>query len=142
MTKNDLRGFLQGHRLGVLATVSPEGEPQSAVMGIAVTPDLEIIFDTVKSSRKWRNLQSDRRVCLVIGWDQERTVQYEGLADEPAGEELDRLREIYFTVFPDGRERAGWEGITYFRVRPKWIRFSDFNPPGKIVEFTEKDLRR
>jgi hypothetical protein len=68
---------------------------------------------------------------------EECTVQYEGIADEPTGKELERIREIYFFRFPDGRDRLQWPGITHFRTRPKWIRFSDYgkNPP-VIAEFS------
>jgi hypothetical protein len=65
----------------------------------------------------------------------ERTVQYEGLADEPTGFELEQLKEHYFTRFPDGRDRQRWPGILYVRVRPRWLRFSNFNTtPPTIVE--------
>jgi hypothetical protein len=69
-------------------------------------------------------------------------VQLEGVADEPAGAELAPLKERYLARFPDGREREAWPGITYFRVRPTWVRYSDFraNPP-RIVELTAADLR-
>jgi hypothetical protein len=52
MTKSDLFHFVTQHKLGVLGSISPRGAPQSALVGIAVTPELEIIFDTVSSSRK------------------------------------------------------------------------------------------
>jgi pyridoxine/pyridoxamine 5'-phosphate oxidase len=134
MTRADLLTFLQKHRLGVQSTVSPEGTPQAAVVGIAVTPDLEIVFDTVDSSRKCRNLRADPRIAFVIGWDAEITVQLEGIADEPAGAERDRLLETYFAVYPECRAHLAWKGITHFRVRPTWIRYSDFNVGGEIVE--------
>jgi hypothetical protein len=67
----------------------------------------------------------------------ERTVQYEGIADEPAGAVLEHFKELYFVRFPDGRERQQWEGLTYMRLRPRWLRFSDFNQtPPAIAEFT------
>lgn len=73
----------------------------------------------------------------------ERTVQYEGLADEPTGAELRRLQELYVASFPDGRERRAWPGITYIRVRPTWIRYSDFvHDPPEIVEFDLAALGR
>ena len=134
MTRAGLLAFLQKHRLGVQSTVSPSGEPQAAVVGIAVTPRLEIVFDTLDTTRKCRNLRADPRIAFVIGWDQEITVQIEGVADEPTGAERERILEAYFSVYPDGRERLAWKGITHFRVRPTWIRYSDFNPGGEIVE--------
>ena len=37
--------------------------------------------------------------------------------------------------------RASWPDLTYFRVRPSWIRFSDFNSaPPRIVEFSSEHL--
>ena len=60
----------------------------------------------------------------MIGWDEGKTVQYEGVADEPQGDELARIEPL--AKFPDGVERERWEGITYFRTRPTWIRVSDF----------------
>ena len=134
MTRADLLPFLRKHRLGVQSTVSPAGDPQAAVVGIAVTPELEIVFDTVDTSRKCRNLRADPRIALVIGWDAEITVQLEGIADEPTGAERDRILETYFATYPDGRDRLAWRGITHFRVRPTWIRYSDFNVAGEIVE--------
>ena len=42
---------------------------------------------------------------------------------------------------PDGRQREAWPGITYFRVRPTWIRYVDFNSdPPLIVEFDQAQL--
>jgi pyridoxine/pyridoxamine 5'-phosphate oxidase len=133
-------GFLCKHRLAVVSTVSPDGDPQSAVVGIAVTRDLEIIFDTLSTTRKCQNLRKHPRISAVVGWDQEMTVQLEGVADEPSGADLDALKESYFAVYPDGRDRQTWAGITYFRIKPTWIRYSDFNPNGKTVEFSPSDL--
>src|ERR1700690_1132091 len=140
MTRNELLNFLRKHRLGVLSTVSGAGEPEAAVVGMAFTDQLEIIFDTLDTTRKCVNLRRNPKIAFVIGWDEETTVQYEGTADEPKGAELDRLKEAYFVPYPDGRERQKWAGITYFRVRPMWARYSDFNAPLKIVEFSENEL--
>src|SRR6185369_6461632 len=104
MTRAELLPFLQKHRLGVQSTVSPSGDPQAAVVGIAVTPDLEIVFDTLDTTRKCRNLRADPRIAFVIGWNEEITVQLEGVADEPTGIERDRILEIYFAAYPECRE--------------------------------------
>ncbi len=139
MKKAELLDFLQKHRLGVLATVSPNGDPEAAVVGIAVTDRLEVVFDTLDTTRKCHNLRKHANIALVIGWDDEMTVQLEGVADEPAGPELDRLKTTYFAVYPDGESRQSWSGITYFRVRPTWARYSDFHD-GTVVEFTDAQL--
>ena len=56
MTETDLHHFMTQRKLGVLAPIGPERTPQSALVGIAVSPKLEIVFDTVRSSRKYPNL--------------------------------------------------------------------------------------
>jgi hypothetical protein len=123
----ELFDFLRGHRLAVQASLGPSGAPQAAVVGIAVSDRLEIVFDTVTASRKYQNLSRDPRVALVIGWDEEKTAQLEGEVDFPTDSELDRVREIYFAAHPDGRDRLSWPGIVHVRLRPTWIRLSDFN---------------
>lgn len=141
----ELLDFVKGHRVAVQASVSPSGSAQAAVVGIAVTENLEIVFDCLATSRKFENLQRNPKIALVIGGlnpGDERTVQYEGLADEPRGADLARIKAAYFETYPDGRERETWAGLTYVRVRPSWIRFSDFNgQPPTIVEFGEQELR-
>jgi pyridoxine/pyridoxamine 5'-phosphate oxidase len=137
MTKEDIYQFIAKQKLGVLGTLSSSGSPQSALVGIAVTPELEIIFDTIKSSRKFQNLMSNRVCSFVVGWTGEITVQYEGEARQPKGVALARYRQAYFARWPECRSHLSWLGITYFVVRPRWIRYSDFdqNPPF-IEEFT------
>ena len=136
VTTSDLFEFIQAQKLGVVGTISPGGAPQSALVGIAVTPDLEIVFDTLKTTRKYRNLMSNPACSFVIGWAAETTVQFEGEAREPSGAELTRCQEVYFKNWPDGPSRLSWPGITHLVVRPAWIRYSDFdqNPP-LIQEF-------
>ena len=139
MTEAELYTFIAKHRLGILGTISNNANPQSALMGIAVTPQLEIIFDTVKSSRKYPNLIARPACSFVIGgWGvTEQTVQYEGEAEELKSPKLERCQEIYFKVWPDGPARMSWPGIVYFVVRPTWIRYSDFDQdPPLIHEFT------
>ncbi len=137
MTQADLHRFIAQCKLGVLSTLAETGAPQSALVGIAVSPNLEIVFDTVKTSRKYPNLIARHRCSFVIGWAGEQTVQCEGEATELQGQELKRCQEVYFQAWPDGPARLAWPGIVYFVVRPRWIRYSDFdqNPP-LIQEFT------
>lgn len=143
MDRAELVAFLRRHRIGVQASVSAAGAPQAAVVGIAVSDDLEIVFDTLASTRKIANLRRDGRVALVVGWDGAQTAQIEGIADEPSGRELERLQRVYLAVYPDGAARQHWEGITYVRVRPTWVRYSDFRPGSeRVVEIGASDLTR
>jgi general stress protein 26 len=137
-TPADVLRFMRGHSTAVQASVSSRGSPQAAVVGVVVSDAFEVFFDADGSSRKVANLRQDPRIAFVIGGTlgDERTVQYEGVADEPTGAELAHLQELYFEVFPDGRERLAWPGIAYIRARPSWLRYTDFNrDPPETVEF-------
>jgi general stress protein 26 len=126
--------FIRRHRYAVQASVAADGAPQAAVVGIAVSDALEVVFDTLGTSRKAKNLRHEPRMALVVGWDEEQTLQLEGLADEPTGDELPRLKRVYLAAFPDGIEREQWPDITYVRVRITWARYSDFRSNGGVEE--------
>ncbi len=141
MTRAGLFAFLSSNKLAVVSSLSPAGEPQSAVVGIAVTPALELVFDTLNGSRKYRNLSANRR-CSFVVWEGAVTIQYEGMARELNGEELARYRPVYLEAWPDGVERLGWPGITYFAVQPRWIRYSDFAlTPPRIEELPVSEMQ-
>jgi len=144
MRPRDLLEFMRRYRIAVQASVSADGAAQAAAVGIAITDRFEIVFDTLSSSRKAQNLRRNPKIALVLGGlrdGEERTVQYEGVADEPAGDELERLKQAYYQVYPDGPSRLRWPGLIYVRVRPTWIRYSDFTAmPPLIVEFTPAQL--
>jgi Pyridoxamine 5'-phosphate oxidase len=144
MNRAALLRFLREHPLAVESSVTPRGRPQSAVVGIAVSDAFEVVFDAGAGSRKVANLRREPRIAFVIGGTapgDELTAQYEGIADEPGDPQLERLLEDYFSVFPDGRERRSWPGITYVRARPTWIRYTDFNAdPPEVVEFDRAAL--
>ena len=137
MNETDLLAFIRAHRWAIEATASTALTPQAAIIGFAVTDKIELVFDTLASSRKAANLRVNPRIALVIGgWNDgdARTVQYEGVADFPSGTELERLQQVYFVAFPDGPSRLSWTGITYVRVKPTWIRYSDFRSEPPIIE--------
>jgi general stress protein 26 len=137
MTKEFIYNFAKQHSLAVVSTISAEGNPEAAVVGFAISKDLEIVFDTVKTSRKYKNLLQNPAVAVVVGWNNETTLQYEGLATELGRDEADHYKEIYFEVYPDGRERAvTWPDIVHFKITPTWIRYSNFNDPVVIEEMT------
>ncbi len=144
MDPRGLLEFLRLHRLAIEASVSGAGAPQAAVVGFAITDQFEIVFDTLESTRKAQNLRGHPKIAFVIGGMvgvDERTVQYEGVADEPSGAELDRLRKVYYAAYPDGPSRLSWSGLIYVRARPTWVRYSDYNRnPPEIVEFRAEQL--
>lgn len=130
--------FITQQKLAVVSTINSHCKPESALVGIAVSINLEIIFDTVTASRKYQNILHNPNVSVVVGWDDEITVQYEGYATVLGKDsDADNMREIYYRAYPDGRERADtWPGLVHIKISPKWIRYNNFNEPTAIKEFT------
>jgi uncharacterized glyoxalase superfamily protein PhnB len=139
VSKAELLEYMRLYRYAVQATVTADGAPQAALVGFVVNDQLELFFDTFASTRKAGNLKRDSRMAFVIGGHtlgEERTVQYEGVVDSPSGAELEGFKDAYFALHPDGVRRSKLAGISYFRVRPRWIRYTNFNAaPAQIVVF-------
>ena len=135
MDKATLYSVMTKSRYGVISSIESGGTPQSALVGVAITPDLEIVFDTLKTTRKYANLVARPSCSFVLWWNGEQTVQLEGIAIEPQGALLDRYREAYFAAWPDGPARLSWPGLVHLVVQPRWIRSSDFDQsPPRIEE--------
>ncbi len=152
ITRKGLVEFMRANPLVTAATLSQDGAPQAALLGVATSDQLELVLDTVDNSRKFGNVLRDGRIAVVFGKaggyvsgsHDERTVQYQGVADVPSGDELKRVQEeIYFKLFPEGRERLKWAHIAYVRVRPTWIRYSNYNVnPPEIIELRKHELAK
>lgn len=129
----DLLAYLRRHTLAVLATHAADGAPQAALVGVAITDDFTVVFDTVSDSRKHANLLNDARAALVFSGPGERTVQLEGAASlVSATAPCDAIwREAYFAAWPSCRDHLAWPKIAYWRITPRWLRYSDYDasPP-------------
>jgi hypothetical protein len=133
----DLLSYMRGHRLAVVSSIGPQGQPQSALVGIAVSPLFEVIFDTTTDTRKHVNLERDARSSVTFSGPGERTLQFEGVARQVSvSAPQDRaLREIYYAAWPDGRSRLNWPKLVYWCITPRWARFSDFAAGPLVEEF-------
>ena len=67
MDKATLYFFMTRARYGVVSSLAADGTPQSALVGVAIVPDLEIVFDTLRTTRKYDNLLA-RPACSVVLW--------------------------------------------------------------------------
>jgi predicted pyridoxine 5'-phosphate oxidase superfamily flavin-nucleotide-binding protein len=62
----EIAALLAAQDAAVLATVA-EGRPHCSLMRYALAPDgAHIYLATLKSTRKWRNLQSNPAACLLV----------------------------------------------------------------------------
>ena len=136
LTNADLVAYMRGHKLAVVATIGPDGGPRAALVGVGVTDDLEVIFDAVSTNRKHANLLADRRAAVTFSGPGEKTLQLEGVATAVSTTDTAdaRLREAYYRAWPDGPARLAWPGLVYWRITPRWLRYSDYDRGPLIFE--------
>lgn len=133
--KQLILGFIKRHKIAILSTTGGNNQPEAAAIEFGETEELEIIFDTLAPYRKYKNLQNNKMVALVVGWDNDITVQYEGNAMELAGQEKEKYQQMYFAKNPETKRWSQNPEIRYFKVTPTWIRYSDLSvKPWKIIE--------
>lgn len=66
ITLNDgTRRLLDGRHFAVLATVNPDGGPQTSAMWVGRDGD-DVLFSTVAGRRKHRNMVRDPRVSVTV----------------------------------------------------------------------------
>ncbi len=133
-----VRALLADNVLAVVATNSSSGFPQSAVVALSETEELELIFATFNDTRKFVNLAADQRLSLVVGWNNEnkRTLQIEGLARLAEGDEQEWAADIHCAKSVASRRFRDDPRQHYFIVRPVWLRYSDYMAqPKEIWEY-------
>lgn len=133
--KQFLYNFINSRTFGVIATVTPDGRPEAAVMEMAVTPELVLIFDTADTTRKYANLKKNPAIAFAFGWEAWDTVQFEGIAEELVGKERGMYRKIFLAKHPDAKKWDSLPETTYFRVVPRWIRYTAMNQKPWVVTF-------
>ncbi len=61
----ETRRLLDGRNFGVLATINPDGGPQTSAMWVGRNGD-DVLFSTVAGRRKHRNLVRDPRASVTV----------------------------------------------------------------------------
>jgi general stress protein 26 len=135
MTLDEVFDIARTKRYLIVSTVAESGAPEAALMGFALTQAKEVVFDTLSTSRKAVNLARNPAAALVIGWDDNISLQIEGVARRPVGEDLASAKAAYFGEWPDGRARENWPDIAYVVVQPKWIRYANYSGAPVVEEF-------
>jgi len=136
-TKKLILNFLKSKNLSAISTINTVGLPQGAVVGFGQTENLELIFGTFNSSRKYQNLKENQQVAFTIGWDDSVTVQYEGVAREIAKDEWPLYAEQLFAKNSESEKYRDHPEERIFVVAPKWIRYSDLaTEPWTIQELS------
>ena len=129
--------FMQRQKLAVMASVNTESWPEAAVVGMVVTEDLEIFCSTFRTSRKFENIKNNPRVALAIGWEDGKTVQYEGNAVDVTDDESSELLKSRLASIPSIAKYLERDHQIFYKINPKWIRFSDLSvDPWQRFEIT------
>ena len=135
--KTRILDFIKKQNVCVLSTVTKDNKPESAVIEFGEIDNLEIIFDTISTYRKYQNLRHNQNVSVAIGLDSEVTIQYEGLAVELIGNDTKKYKESYWKKNPKAQKWENHPNIRFFKIIPKWIRYSDLSKkPWEVFEVT------
>ena|ERR1700757_2816239 len=134
MILNDVFEFIHKHDLMVVSTVDAAATPESAVVEFGEYGEHNLVMDTLTTSRKFKNLATNNKTSLVIGWDNDITVQINAIAHILEGEELLEAKRLYFEKNQRARKWENREGIAYFGFKPTWIRYSDVGQNPWVIE--------
>ena len=87
------RGLLDGPNTGVLATINPDGAPQTSVVWVGLDGD-DVVISTTVGMRKETNLRRDPRASLLVvdKDDPGRYVEIRGAAT--VSEDVDRVLAV------------------------------------------------
>jgi general stress protein 26 len=127
--KATIFNFLKNTKIAVMATHSNDRPyPESAVITLSETPDLHIIINSSKYSRKNKNILENNKVSVAVGfdWNTMQTVQIEGNAHILTDEgRISQIIDHHFDRNPHLLGYRGKEDREFIEVVPKWIRYND-----------------
>ncbi len=138
--REEVKNFLSNNYLASVSTVSPQREPQVAVVLYYSDDDLNLYFVTREHTRKAINLKSNKKVGIAIGNDRfPGTIQLQGEAEskpEYIGEfvkklgERSDLNDFYSGPFLKVR------GLDFqvFKITPNWLRYINLDPATGLEE--------
>lgn len=134
MSRAEILAFIRKHDICVLSTVDGQNNSQSAVVGFSINDDFELTVGTSNESGKFKNIQGNPNVSIVIGWDEWITVQYQGIARVLGGEELIKYQKEHFARVPDAEKYKDLPTERYIAIKPKWLRYTDCNQEPWLTE--------
>lgn len=133
LTRREFVEFVRTQRFGVVATVDRRGNPEAAVVDLAITDDGVLLFGSKQVARKVRNLAGNDNVAIVVGIDPV-SLQIEGVAELLVGAEREGPAATYTEQLPH-RPRVT-DDYALHRVRPTFVRFNEYRD-GEVVVVAE-----
>ena len=143
VAKKIISDFVGKKSFCVLATADATGRPEAAVMAYAANKAFVIYFYTEPETRKYKNLLVNKRASVVIGgWENDPTVQMDGLVEELSGLETEKAKEFVLSAHPEWRVHFSAPTGKWFSFKPFWLRYSDFNQTPPAVTEMRLDFKR
>ncbi len=139
----DFMEFLRSNSVAVISTVSSDGQPESATIYFVVDGKFTFYFMTKNFSRKYTNLETNPKVALVIGTENEPvTAQIQGTAQritdpKEFDKTMDLLRQNFLKndyVAPLFQLRPERNDIVAYKVIPLWMRWLDLRSDKEKVD--------
>ncbi|MBC7297555.1 MAG: pyridoxamine 5'-phosphate oxidase family protein [Demequina sp.] len=128
-----IAAFVRQEGRAIVATATPDGEPEAALVGVTALDDGTLIFNVLPWARKLANLKANGRVAVVAGTAGPVSVQFEGRAVATDGESAERYADEFERLVPGSKSR--YEGYEVVVVRPDWLRVYDVShKPPLVVE--------
>ncbi len=85
-------GFLNEKEVAVISTISENNEPTAATILFSIDDDFNFYFITRRQTRKFKNLQINKSVAIVVGTELEPgTIQMQGEAQLLEGNEAENF---------------------------------------------------
>lgn len=123
--KQLVKDFLKKQKHMVLATVTND-IPEAALVGFAEMENLNLIFGTETTSRKFQNIQNNSKIAAVFT-EGDISVQYEGIVSVLIGHEIEEYKQKYFEKLPEAKHYDSEPNQIYLKIIPTWIRYVDYS---------------
>ena len=100
-----IHNFMNGRYSGVLATADAAAHPHAAVVYYRVAKDFCVYLGTKRETQKFKNIEENKQVCLVVYDEVEQTtLQLFGRVE--IVEDHDKKQEIIDNIFQSSAERS------------------------------------
>jgi general stress protein 26 len=139
----EILGYIQSQRVGVLAVEMLDGSPHAATLHFAHTENpFVFFFKTHQGYRKTEPLLGRQisRASFVVGSDESnmRTLQLDGEVRVVNEEEYQLFDKVFLGKFKDKKGKLADPESVCFIFTPTWWRFTDWTKPtGKSIVTSE-----
>lgn len=144
--KEEAKKFLQNNYLASVATVSPDGEPQVAIVIYCLDDEFNLYFATRKHTRKSVNLENNGKIGIAVGGDHAPiTAQMQGRAEtspeylEEFTKRLEERSDIK-NYYSDAFLRISGLDFQVFKVKISWLRYMRMNPETGQEEYLQVEI--